>query len=82
MTERQSPTFGRYDTDGDQCGREIGDGICGKPATVWAYFGGDDEWAGRQASACADCAPELLAYPGARLTSDAPLTADDVDTHR
>jgi hypothetical protein len=59
------------------CGREDGaGGVCGCPAAVWVVLDSED-WDGYQAAACADHSAELLAFGGARVSSDAPLDVGD-----
>lgn len=60
----------------DVCGREVGDGICGQRAVMWAYL--DEEvMLGYQATACFDHRNELLGMLTCVVNSDAPLGLDE-----
>jgi hypothetical protein len=76
-----SPRFGAHTIDTTICGHETDGRICGQPTVLWVILDGHD-WRDHQATACAQHAAQLAAYPGARITSDAEITYDDLDAVR
>lgn len=67
---------------GSECGREMPTdppSVCGAPPVVWVAFDPAPPWdAHHVATACEAHSAELLAFPGIRVSSDAPMVEGDL----